>query len=471
MTLTRDQRTTILELHRQKVGKRKIAKTLNIARGSVCKVIRLQSPAPPPMERAEKAEPYREEILSLLRSCRGNLVRVHEELLAQGADLSYPALTAYCRRHEIGSKPKEASGRYHFDPGEEIQHDTSPHKIVIAGKQRLVQTASAVMCYSRKIFFQCYPTFNRFYCKVFLTDALQYLGGACEWMMIDNTHVIVLRGTGSAMEPVPEMEAFGDRFGFTWKAHEKGDANRSARVERPFDHIERNFIPGRTFASWSDLNTQAVSWCDRVNARYKRSLRATPQELYVIEQTYLRPLPIWTPEVYILHQRTVDVEGYVAVNTNRYSVPAKWVGREVEVRETKDQVIIDSGPRRRVVHERVVDHVGKRTMLKEHRRPRGQGRRRGQPSAEETTLASVVPELVDYVDAVKKHGKKQTTLALRHLLRMVREYPREPLLAALKEAAHYGLYDLDRVERMVLRRIANDYFLLDCYKGDDNGER
>ncbi len=461
MALTRDQRTAILELHRQKVGRRKIAKTLKIARGSVCKVIRQQSTTSPPVERAEKAEPYREEILSLLETCKGNLVRVHEELETLGASISYPALTAYCRRNEIGSKPKKAAGRYHFDPGEEIQHDTSPHKIVIAGKQRLVQTASAVMCYSRKIFFQCYPRFNRFHCKVFLTDALCYLGGACEWMMIDNTHVIVLRGTGSNMEPVPEMAAFGDRFGFTWRAHEKGDANRSARVERPFDHIERNFIPGRTFASWGDLNAQAVAWCDKVNASYKRSLRATPQELYVIEQPYLRPLPIWVPEVYLLHHRTVDVEGYVSVNTNRYSVPARWIGREVEVRETKGQIIIDNGPRHRVVHERVIDHIGKRTTLKEHRRPRGEGRRRGQPSAEEQTLATVAPELADYVAALKKHGKKQTTLALRHLLRMVLEYPREPLLAAVKEAEHYGLYDLQRVERMVIRRIADDYFLID----------
>jgi hypothetical protein len=31
----------------------------------------------------------------------------------------------------------------------------------------------------------------------------------------------------------------------------------------------------------------------------------------------------------------------------------------------------------------------------------------------------------------------------------------------VREAAHYGLYDLDRLERMILRRIARDYFLLD----------
>lgn len=51
-------------------------------------------------------------------------------------------------------------------------------------------------------------------------------------------------------------------------------------------------------------------------------------------------------------------------------------------------------------------------------------------------------------------------LALRQLLRMVREYPRDLLLAAVAEAARYGLYDLDRVERMILRLVARDYFLL-----------
>jgi hypothetical protein len=30
----------------------------------------------------------------------------------------------------------------------------------------------------------------------------------------------------------------------------------------------------------------------------------------------------------------------------------------------------------------------------------------------------------------------------------------------VREAAQYGLYDLDRLERMILRRVARDYFLL-----------
>jgi hypothetical protein len=105
--------------------------------------------------------------------------------MSRGADVSYPALTAFCRRHGIAQEPKVAAGRYDFQPGEEFQHDTSPHETELGGKKRKIQTASAVLCYSRMLFFQCYPTFQRFDCKVFLTDALRHFGGSAERCMID----------------------------------------------------------------------------------------------------------------------------------------------------------------------------------------------------------------------------------------------------------------------------------------------
>ncbi len=41
---------------------------------------------------------------------------------------------------------------------------------------------------------------------------------------------------------------------------------------------------------------------------------------------------------------------------------------------------------------------------------------------------------------------------------MVDEYPKNAMKGALVEACHYGMTDLDRLERMVLRRIARDFF-------------
>jgi transposase len=466
--LSQAQRTTILELQAQGVSKREIARVLRISRVAVRKVLRENSTAVPEVHRAEKAEPYRQQILELFGKCKGNLVRVHEELVAAGAEMSYPALTAFCRRHGIGQAPPVAAGQYHFEPGEEMQHDTSPHEVELDGKKRKVQTASAVLCYSRMLFFQCYPTFQRFDCKMFLTDALRYFCGTCQRVMIDNTHVVVLRGTGREMIPVPEMAAFAERFGFRFVAHELGHANRSARVERPFWFIERNYLAGRTFASWEDLNQQARQWCDKVNGTYKKHIRAVPRELFALERLHLKPLPSWIPEVYRLHQRLVDVEGYIAVRTNRYSVPLEWIGRRVEVRESRDKIEIQLDARRLVTHRRMAEAEHQRVMLAEHRPPRGQKAARPDPHPEEKAIVTVAPELADYVAGLKQRSRKVVTLALRQLLRLVREYPREPLLGAVREAARYGLYDLDRVERMILRRVAREYFLLnEGPHGDD----
>jgi transposase len=397
--LSQNQRTTILELSGQGVSRHEIARVLKISRGTVKKVLRSSSAAVPLMERAEKCEPWRQQILELLGSCKGNLVRVLEELSAQGANLSYSALTAYCRRHGIGQAPVVPAGRYHFSPSEELQHDTSPHPVKLGGKLRKVQTASAVLCYSRMLFFQMYPTFQRFDCKIFLTEALRYFNGATARVMIDNTHVVVLRGTGRAMVPVPEMAAFAERYGFQFAAHELGDANRSARVERPFAFIERNFLAGRSFADWQDLNRQAREWCDRVNATYKKHLRAVPRELFAIEHEHLRPLPVWVPDVYRLHERVVDVEGYVTVNTNRYSVPVDWIGRRVEVRETRDKVEIQLDARHLITHRRVAEAERRHVMLAEHRPPRGT--KRPDPHPEEAQILKLLPEIAGYVAALK----------------------------------------------------------------------
>jgi len=442
------------------VSKREIARVLKLSRVTVRQVLAANSTSVPEIQRAEKAEPYRQQSLDLLSPCKGNLVRVHEELLAGGARMSYPALTAFCRRQGIAQTPLVPSGQYHFEPGVEMQHDTSPHTVEVGGSKYKAQTASAVLCYSRMLFFQINPTFQRFDCKVFLSDALRHTGGVPQRVMIDNTHVVVLRGTGREMIPVPEMEAFAGRFGFRFVAHERGDANRSARVERPFSFIENNFLAGRTFASWEDLNQQARQWCDRVNSTYKKHIRAVPRELFAIERTHLKPLPAWIPEVYRLHQRTVDVEGYVSVNSIRYSVPVGWIGRSVEVRETRDKIEIELDARHIVAHVRAVTPQAQRITLAAHRPPRGAGVKRD-PHPEEQAILLAAPEIAAYVTALKQKGRKVVALALRQLLRLLQEYPREPFLAAVREAAQYGLYDLDRLERMILHRVARDYFLLD----------
>jgi hypothetical protein len=112
------------------------------------------------------------------------------------------------------------------------------------------------------------------------------------------------------------------------------------------------------------------------------------------------------------------------------------------------------------MHVRAVTPVSQRITLAAHRPPRGTGVKR-EPHPEEQAILSAAPEIAAYVTALKQKGRKVIALALRQLLRLLKEYPREPFLAAVREAAQYGLYDLDRLGRMILRRVARDYFLLD----------
>ncbi|MBI2828486.1 MAG: IS21 family transposase [Acidobacteria bacterium] len=452
-------RAAILSLRAKGLGIRQIARALQISRGTVRTVLQAGTPMVPRLERVEKAEPYRDQIVDLLQGCRGNLVRVHEELVTQGVSISYPALTAFCRRHGIGHEPPAPVGHYDFQPAEEMQHDTSPHRAPIAGVEQRIETASLVLGYSRMLFFQAYPVFTRFTCKVFLTDALEYLGGAAATCMIDNTHVVVAAGTGARMVPAPEMAAFADRFSFVFRAHEKGDANRSARVERPFHFIEHNFFAGRTFADLADLNAHARVFCDKVNAARKKHLHASPRELFAAERPHLHPLPLFVPEVYALHHRLVDVEGFVNVPGHRYSVPYLLIGRQLEVRETKDRIDVYHGPRLVASHAKVLGRTFTRVTMPEHRPPRG-ARPSTQPLPEEQTLAQADPPVPAYAVALKQRSAGRGTLALRRLLALYREYPRTPFLRAVTLAAQYGLFDLDRLERLTLRVIAKEYFLL-----------
>ena len=451
-------RSAILRLRAEGHGSRAIAEALGISRGAVKRVLRDGRAKVPHLEHAERAQPHGAQILELYASCKGNLVRVHEELSTLGAKLSYQALTAFCRRHGIGYEAPVPAGRYDFAPGKEMQHDTSLHYAEIADRRTPVQTASLALCFSRMLFFQCYPHFRRFECKVFLTDAASYFEGVCDQCMIDNTHLVVLTGSGRRMVPVPEMVAFGERFGFEFVAHAIGDANRSAHVERSFDPIDNNFLAGRRFASFDDLNAQARAWCDKVNATTKRHLHASPRERFAVERTRMKPLPLHVPEVYELHHRIVDTEGYVSVRRNRYSAPWKLIGRDVEVRESKDRIEVFDGPRRVAEHKRVLEPIDARVTAAEHRPPRNEGPcARRSESAEERRLIERMPESAAYVARLRERGRGSTR-DLRWLLRMIDDYPESAMRGALLDACHYGMTDLDRLERMVLRRIARDFF-------------
>jgi len=102
-----------------------------------------------------------------------------------------------------------------------------------------------------------------------------------------------------------------------------------------------------------------------------------------------------------------------------------------------------------------------------HRPPRGHGLSRQRlPAPELMEILQIAPCLSGYLNAFKKYvGERRAPL--RRFLSMLRDYPREAFLAAVADADRYRLFDLDRLEKMVLRRIADDYFPADLEPLDE----
>jgi hypothetical protein len=445
-------------------GSLKIAKALSLSRNAVRKVIRSGQVEVPGLEREEMLTGSLELVRTLYDDCRGNLVRVGEKLADSGIVVGYSTLTSFCRRHEIGTAPKQAFGAYSFAPGEEMQHDTSPHTVPIAGKM----VPLLVMCYSRDLYAQVYRRWSRFECRLFLSEAISHFGGAAHRCVVDNLTVIIAHGLGREAVPAPEMQALAARFGFTFMAHEPGDKNRSGRVERPFHYIENNFYPGRTFDSIDDLNQQLRVWCETVRRRPKRHLPNTPAELFAAEKPALSPLPLHVPEVYEVYQRRAGAEGYVTLHTNRYPVPDTLIDCNVQLHETANQVRIFDG------HKLVIEH-DKREYGSHTRVPVPAGlHRRGLrtkpplPSHEEQVLRGLDPSVGRLVDTFKKRDGGRAMKAVKRLYRLYIDYPTESFLHVVRDVERFGLIDLARIEKLVLTHIAGAFFRLPI---DDDQEK
>ena len=74
------------------------------------------------------------------------------------------------------------------------------------------------------------------------------------------------------------------------------------------------------------------------------------------------------------------------------------------------------------------------------------------------------PILDRYVKALKKRSTGRGVAKLRWRLQLKQSDPVEPFLAAIALALQYGLFELTRLEHLILERVAGDFFNL-----DDNG--
>jgi transposase len=442
---------------------RQISRLLQLSRNTVRRILRAgeHSDSAAHGIHADAAnDPSREQLQALFERARGNVVRVQQLLAAEhGQQVSYSTLTRWVREAQL-REPPQRSGEYSPGPGVEAQFDTSPHRVKIAEHTLTAQCAGLVLAYSRRLYVQYYPRFTRLEAKDFLLRAVRFMDGSTQRCVIDNSSVILAGGSGADALIAPEMQAFARALGFYFMAHRVNHPDRKGRIERIFAWVERGFLPARTFADFANLNQQVLQWCEQIaNQKPKRSLGMSPEAAYLIEKPYLQRLPAVLPPVYDVLERTVDLMGFVSVHTNRYSVPERWVGQPVTVYLYPGELQIHCRGVLIATHPRLIGKQDARhTLPGHHPIPRARER---QPVPEEKWLRAQHPTLDRYVAALTAGQPGRAVRVLRRLLQIQRTYPAEPFLAAVEQALKFGLLDLSRLERLVLRHVAGDFFALD----------
>jgi transposase len=402
---------------------REISRSLALSRNTVRRILRQ------PNRTADETAPCDEATLVRLKTAferaRGNVVRVQELLADDGLAVRYSTLTRWAREAGLRSPPRRA-GEYDFAPGQEMQHDTSPHRVRFAkagtsGKIVAVQCAGLVLAYSRRLFIQYYPRFTRFEAKTFLLEAARFMDGVCPVCIIDNTSVLLAAGAGGDAVIAPEMLAFARTLGFRFRAHQVGHPDRKGRIERPFAYVENNFLAARDFEDFDDLNHQAIAWCrDVANLKPKRALGMSAEAAYLIERPHLVPLP--------------------------------------DVRVCRKDITI-------AVHRRLIgEREARNTLPGHHAIPVRQNRG---TAVEETLLRGHHPSLDRYAAALKQRSNGWGRRGLRRLIGMKRTYPSGPFIAAIEQALRYGLFDLGRLEALILKQVAGDFFALDAGEDGD----
>jgi hypothetical protein len=133
-----------------------------------------------------------------------------------------------------------------------------------------------------------------------------------------------------------------------------------------------------------------------------------------------------------LLERLVDLYGYVSVDTNRYSVPERLVGKSVAVYKLPAEIRVCRKDTTIAVHPRMIaQRNAKSTLPGHHTIPLRQGRG---TATEEKLLSGHHPSLDRYVDAIRQRGNAGGRRALRRLVEMKRTYPAGPFIAAIEQA-------------------------------------
>ena len=116
------------------------------------------------------------------------------------------------------------------------------------------------------------------------------------------------------------------------------------KVERLVQFVKGNFLAGRTFLNVTDLNEQALDWCNRQNSRYQKALNLIPNDVHA-EKCLLVAAELKKREelfVYLCPERRISFDGFVNYEGRRFGVPYTYTQKTVHVYRHGHELLIYS---------------------------------------------------------------------------------------------------------------------------------
>jgi transposase len=329
---------------RQGHGKRKMARELGVDRKTIKRILAQERPAPyrRTVTRPTVVTPYLDAIRRRAAEVDYNAYRIFQELQARGYAGGYEMVKLAVRplRAER-DRLAEATLRFETAPGRQAQVDWGTTWAQIGTQPVRVQVFVMVLGYSRRL----YAEFTRDQQLATLLachqHAFDWFGGLTEELLYDNPKTVVLKRDreGRVVAWNPQFWDFARYYGFTPRLCRPYRAQTKGKVESGVKYIKRSFVKGRVFPAWDALNPLVQEWLVTVaDERIHGTTFRRPAEVFAEER--LRSHRERSP--YVLQTsllRTVARDCLVTVETNRYSVPAAYVGQTVEVQWGADATV------------------------------------------------------------------------------------------------------------------------------------
>jgi transposase len=159
---------------------------------------------------------------------------------------------------------------------------------------------------------------------------IERLGAAPRVLVWDGEGAIG-RWRGGKVELTRECQAFRGTLASKVIVCKPADPEAKGLIERAHDYLETSFLPGRSFTSPADFNTQLQQWLALVNARPRRALGCAPTDRITSDRQAMLALPPVAPETGWRTSLRLPRDHYVRFDSNDYSVHPAVIGRRIEV--------------------------------------------------------------------------------------------------------------------------------------------